>query len=80
MDKAKTAIKAIENIQYPVLVLFVIAQMVIGKWYLVGQGLYLIGNALQIFRSFALSRPLSEKITNITFFSITLALIIIALI
>lgn len=69
----------IENLQYPVLILLIVAQCVIGRVYLFGQALYLIGNGIQIYRSFKLGRPKSEKITNITFFGITLGLILIAL-
>jgi hypothetical protein len=72
--------KAFENLQYVVLVLFIVAQCTIGGVYLLGQGLYLIGNGIQIARSFYLKRPMSEKITNICFFGITLGLIVMALI
>lgn len=73
-------IALVENLQYPVLILLIVAQCVIGRVYLVGQVLYLIGNGIQIYRSFRLGRPRSEKITNITFFGITLGLILMAII
>lgn len=72
--------KMFENFQYVVLVLFIVAQCTIGGFYLLGQGLYLVGNGIQVVRCFYLGRPVSEKVTNICFFGITLGLIVMALI
>lgn len=71
--------KKIENLQYLVLVLFILAQCVIGPVYLLGQGLYLVGNGIMVCRAFYLRRPVSEKISNLCFFGLTLGLIFIRL-
>jgi hypothetical protein len=49
--------RIIENTQYIVLILLIIAQCVIGSWFLLGQGLYLIANLISVARSFCLKRP-----------------------
>lgn len=72
-------IKFFENLQYVVLAGLIIAQCVIGGSFYLGQGIYLAVNALSIVRSFALERPTSDKIKDISCFAITFGIIVFSL-
>jgi hypothetical protein len=71
--------KTIENLNYIVLMGLIIAQCVIGKWYLVGQGIYLACNLISATRSFVLKRPKADKIKDLSCTAITIGLILIAI-
>ena len=71
--------KIFENLCYVVLVGLIVAQCVIGKWYLVGQGLYLLCNAIQVTRDFVLQRAVADKVKDIACTAITIGLILIAI-
>lgn len=71
--------KLFENLNYVVLMGLIIAQCVIGKWYLVGQGIYLLCNLISASRSFILKRPKADKIKDLSCTAITIGLILIAL-
>ena len=71
--------KTIENLNYIVLMGLIIAQCVIGKWYLVGQGIYLACNLISAIRSFVLKRPKADKIKDLSCTAITIGLILIAI-
>lgn len=70
--------KVFENLSYVVLVGLIVAQCVIGNWYLVGQGLYLLCNMIMVTRDFVLTRPRADKIKDISCTAITIGLILIA--
>lgn len=67
--------KVFENLQYVVLAGLIIAQCVIGGNFYLGQFIYLVVNALSILRSFALERPMSDKVKDISCFAITFGII-----
>lgn len=71
--------KLFENFGYVVLMGLIIAQCVIGKWYLVGQGIYLTCNIISVVRSFILNRPKADKIKDLSCTAITIGLILIAI-
>lgn len=69
-----------ENLQYIILIGLIIGQITVGKWYLFGQCVYLIADLVSTFRCFALDRPLPDKVKEVAFVGITLALIITTII
>lgn len=71
--------KLFENLNYIVLMGLIIAQCVIGKWYLVGQGIYLFCNVISVTRSIVLKRPKADKIKDCNCTAITIGLILLAL-
>ena len=71
--------KFFENMCYVVLIGLIVAQCVIGKWYLVGQGLYLLCNVIQVTRDFVLTRARADKVKDIACTAITIGLILIAI-
>lgn len=71
--------KTFENLQYFVLMGLIIAQCVIGKWYLIGQGIYLLCNVLSVVRDYILDRPTADKVKDYSCSAITIGLILIAL-
>jgi hypothetical protein len=71
--------RIIENTQYIVLILLIIAQCVIGSWFLLGQGLYLVANLISVARSFYLKRPPADKVKDCACLAITMGIIGIAI-
>lgn len=67
--------KAIENLQYFTLMGLIIAQCVVGANFFIGQSVYLIANVISVFRSFALDRPIADKIKDCACLGITFGLI-----
>lgn len=76
MDKEKIW----DIIGYTNLALCIIGQITVGYFYLLAQTTYLIANGIGVIRSFALKRPVADKMKDIVFFAITIALIILKLI
>lgn len=76
----KVNVKAIENLQYMVLIGLILAQCVIGKVYLVGQSIYLACNLISSFRCVALRRPRADLVKDLCCLAITVGLIVIYLI
>ena len=72
--------KLFENVLYIVIVLLLAGQILVGKYYLLGQSLYLGANAIAVARSFALKRPTADKIKDSCFFGVTAGLILLRLI
>ena len=72
-------IKIFENMQYLVLAGLIIAQCVIGKWYLIGQTIYLFCNVISVIRDYVLKRPTADKVKDYACTAITIGLILIAL-
>lgn len=64
-------------IGYVNLVLCIVGQITVGNFYLFAQITYLVANGIGVARSFILKRPIADKTKDITFFAITLALIIL---
>jgi hypothetical protein len=71
--------KFFENLNYVVLMGLIIAQCIIGKWYLIGQGIYLICNVISVTRDFVLKRPKADKIKDLSCTAITIGLILLAI-
>ena len=71
--------KVFESLCYVVLVGLIVAQCVIGKWYLIGQGLYLFCNLIMVTRDFVLKRARADKVKDISCTGITIGLILIAI-
>lgn len=69
--------KAIENLQYLILVLLIIGQCVVGESFFIGQGVYFIANLLLVIRTFYLCRPISDKIKDVAMLGITTGIILI---
>ena len=72
--------KLFENVLYVVIVLLLAGQILVGKHYLLGQALYLAANAIAVTRSFALKRPIADKIKDSCFFGVTAGLILLRLV
>lgn len=71
--------KIFENVLYVVIVLLLAGQILVGKNYLLGQGLYLAANTIAMTRAFALNRPIADKIKECCFFGVTAGLIFLRL-
>jgi len=68
--------KAIENLQYIVLVGLIVAQCVVGNAFFLGQSIYLAVNIVSVFRSFALKRPAADKVKDCSCLAITIGIIL----
>ena len=66
-----------EIIGYTSLALCIFAQITVGYVYMVAQGAYLVANSATTVRSFVLGLPRADKVRNIVFLAITIALIVI---
>lgn len=64
------------NLAYVSIVFTVIAQCIVGGSFYFGQGCFLIANAVNVGRDFALNRPSADKVKNITFLGITIGIIL----
>ena len=69
--------KFFENMNYIVLMGLIIGQCVIGKWYLLGQCVYLMCNVISVSRSIILKRPKADKIKDFSCTAITIGLILL---
>lgn len=69
-----------ECIGYITLALCVFGQIAVGYWYMVAQLAYLISNIAAVVRDFALKLPPANKVRDIVFTAITIALIVIKLV
>ena len=67
--------RSVENLQYATLICLLVAQTLVGKSFILGQCLYLVGNAIAVFRSFTLDRPLADKTKDCACLGLTIALI-----
>lgn len=82
MRKFKSAIvnNLWEIIGYICLALCVVGQITVGYAYLLAQGVYLVANIASVVRDYALNLPRANKVKDICFSGITVALIILFLI
>lgn len=69
-----------ECIGYITLALCVFGQITVGYWYMIAQSAYLISNIAAVIRDFALNLPTANKVRDIVFTAITVALIIIRIV
>lgn len=67
--------KRIEDLQYLVLVLLILAQCTVGGNFFLGQGIYLGANLISTFRCFVLHRPSADKVKDVCCLAITIGLI-----
>ena len=65
---------------YIVLALTILGQMFVGMDYLIGQGMWLIANIITVSRDFALDRPTSDKIKNVSMLALTIGLVTLYLV
>lgn len=77
MEQKQRAYKFWEGIGYLTLALCIIGQITVGKWYLLAQSVYLAANISGVLRDFALKLPTANKVRDIAFTAITIALIIL---
>ena len=66
-----------ENLQLLVLMLTIAGQLFVGVAFFIGQGLWLVANAIAVARNFVLKRPVADLIKDGIMFAITLSLIIL---
>ena len=64
-----------ENVQYVVLFLTVVGQVLIGVNYFLGQGTWLLANAITVTRNIKLDRPKADKVQGWFMFALTFGLI-----
>ena len=64
-----------ENIQYAVLFLTVVGQVLIGVNYFLGQGTWLLANVITVTRNIKLDRPKADKVQGWFMFALTFGLI-----
>lgn len=67
--------RLVENLQYVTLVLLIVGQCTVGSVFYIGQSAYLVANLISVFRCFALNRPMSDKVKDISCLAITLGLL-----
>lgn len=65
-----------ENAQYLVLFLTVVGQILIGANYYLGQGVWLVSNAITVSRNIKLDRPKADKVQGWFMFALTFGLIV----
>lgn len=66
-----------ETVGYITLALCIFGQIAVGSIYLVAQSAYLIANVASVVRDYALDLPTANKVRDIFFTAITVALIVI---
>lgn len=64
-----------ENAQYAVLFLTIAGQVLIGVSYFLGQGTWLLANAITVTRNIKLDRPKADKVQGWFMFALTFGLI-----
>ena len=69
--------KIFTNAVYMVMMLLIIGHCTVGEWFLFGQCVYLVANALNVLRDFMLKRPTPDKVKNASFLAITIGIILI---
>lgn len=67
----------LEIIGYISLAMCVVGNLTVGYFYAFAEWLFLISNTISTIRSFALKQPNADKIRNITFLGMTIALLIL---
>lgn len=75
--KKEKRLKFYQDLQYLSLVFGIIAQVVLGKQYFLGQFLYLLGYGISAFRTVVLERPKADKVMEFSNLALTIGLIIL---
>lgn len=70
--------KIFDSLCYVVLIGLIVAQCVIGRWYLVGQAIYLGCNIIMVTRDVVLKRTKADKVKDCSCTAITMGLILLA--
>ena len=73
------AINVIIQMQYITLFCLMVGQIVTKISFLYGQYIFIIANAISVFRCFALHRPKSDTIKDVSCLAITIGLILITI-
>lgn len=80
LKKNEKAIKIIVQMQYITLFCLMVGQIVTKISFIYGQYIFVVANAISVFRCFALDRPKSDTVKDIACLAITVGLIIITII
>lgn len=75
-SEARRLRRAFENLNYIIMIGLICGQVLVGKNYMLGQGCYLVANIIASYRTFSLNRPMSDKIKDVLFTGLTLALML----
>lgn len=68
-----------ELLGYGTIVLLLIGQIIVGKYYLLAQIIFTVANLVGTVRSFILHQPRADKLRNAVFFAVSLGLAIAAM-
>lgn len=74
-EKGNSKIRFWEQLQLLTLALTIVGQCVIGGFFFLGQGIWLIANIISLIRDFKLNRPYADKVKNATMTAITIGII-----
>ena len=69
--------KFFEGLNYIILIMVLVGQATLGCSFYVGQGLFLIANALSVSRCWVLKRPRADKVRDCACLAVTTGLICI---
>ena len=69
--------KFFETLNYLILILVLVGQSTLGCSFYIGQGLFLIANALSVSRCWVLKRPRADKVRDCACLAVTIGLICI---
>ena len=67
--------KFFETLNYAVLTFLILGQCVVGSNFIIGQSIYLLANVIAVSRSFALKRPVADKVKDCCMLGITCGLL-----
>ena len=79
VEEKKAGIGIWEMVGYLTIVLAVIGQICVGRYYIWAQSAFLVGNVFSIARDYALKLPRANKVKDFTFAAITVGLILLRL-
>ena len=79
LKKNDRALNIIVQMQYITLFCLMVGQIVTKVSFLYGQYIFVVANAISVFRCFALDRPKSDTVKDISCLAITLGLILITI-
>ena len=79
IKKNDKALNIIVQMQYITLFCLMVGQIVTKVSFLYGQYIFVVANAISVFRCFGLDRPKSDTVKDISCLAITLGLILITI-
>lgn len=79
LKKNDKALNIIVQMQYITLFCLMVGQIVTKVSFLYGQYIFVVANAISVFRCFTLDRPKSDTVKDISCLAITLGLILITI-